>query len=105
VISSFLFNFTLFFAGFEQDDDDFTADASSRTPDVVIFSDPRTKSTTSIVTTKAQKKAFMVGSLPMSFIRAFTYFDLKSSKVSKLTETIQGASEIMKLNEDVDDER
>jgi hypothetical protein len=50
---------------FEQEDDNFTAEASFCTPDVVVFSDPRTKPSTSVLTTKTQKKAFMVSRTPI----------------------------------------
>lgn len=46
---------------FEHEDDDFTADASTprSAPDVVVFSDAKTESSTALPT-KAQRKAFMV---------------------------------------------
>ncbi|KII94780.1 hypothetical protein PLICRDRAFT_33591 [Plicaturopsis crispa FD-325 SS-3] len=73
---------------FEQEDDGFVADTSSRKADVVVFSDPRSHASTSNLSSKAQMKAFM------------------SSKVSKLRDEVLPDAKANEPDDaDVEDER
>jgi hypothetical protein len=91
-------------SGFEQEDDDFRAEASSA-PDVVVFSDPTANPIAPSTTMNFDKKAFMASQLSNVLVNPILIPELQSSKVSKLSEIIENTGHAADASEDAINEQ